>query len=198
MQAPPPAACPPPPPTTTGIRTHLEQAAPRILDLIRRRLLASRVVGSGDLDDQAREAFQEFALETLRTEHRYDPGRSPDFWLHGIAMNVVRRRVERLRIAQRRLQPSTPGTEEFDAIEARLLEARPASSQSPDEMLSCQREVDALLDALPAQHREVLELYYFACDEDNDAVAERLGIAPGTARVRRCRALKAAREGGSR
>jgi DNA-directed RNA polymerase specialized sigma24 family protein len=55
-----------------------------------------------------------------------------------------------------------------------------------------------MLSPLSEQHRQVLHLYYLEHDQDNDAVADALGIRPGTARVRRFRALEAARKGSSR
>jgi RNA polymerase sigma factor (sigma-70 family) len=188
------------PAAATELRARLKQASERLLPRIRKRLSDAGLRGAPDLDDQARDALQEVFVEALRSEGNYDPSRDPDFWLHGIAMNVVHRRVERFWKARGRLPVRAPSDDEaVEALHDELLHAVPDRwSESPEDRLAHRQEAEALLATLPEQHREVLRLYYLEHDQDNDAVAVALGILPDTARVRRFRALRAARKGSSR
>jgi RNA polymerase sigma factor (sigma-70 family) len=184
------------------IRARMKAASERLLPRIRWHLATAGLSQAGDLNDQARDILQDVVLEALRSEHKYDPSRDLFFWLHGIAMNVVRRRVERFRKVRGRLPPEAPAAADDAAVEALhedLVHAIPAhGSAGPDEALAFQQEVEAVLSPLSEQHRQVLRLYYLEHDQDNEAVAAALGISPGAERVRRCRALQAARKGSSR
>jgi DNA-directed RNA polymerase specialized sigma24 family protein len=92
-----------------------------------------------------------------------------------------------------------PNEEDAEELHEWLLSASSGGqSAAPDDALVRQQEVEAVLSALPEQQEEVLRLYYLEHDQDNDAVAAALGIKPGAARVRLCRALQIARKGSSR
>jgi RNA polymerase sigma factor (sigma-70 family) len=165
----------------------MKAASERLLPRIRRHLAAAGLGRAGDLEDQARDVFQDVVFEALRSEHKYDPTRDLNVWLHGIAMNVVRRRVEQFGKARRRSSPEAPADDEaaVAAMHEQLLDAVPdRRSASPDEALEFKQEVEAALSPLSEQHRQVLRLYYLEHDQDNEAVAVALGISPGAARVR--------------
>jgi RNA polymerase sigma factor (sigma-70 family) len=205
MQSPPssqtsPTKRPAAPAPATGFRARLEQVYERLLPQIRRHLAAAGLGRAGDLDDQAQEVLQEVMVEALSSESKYDPARDLRAWLNGIEGKVVLRHMERFGKARRRLPPEEPGGDQD--IEARFEQIVQAASgresTGPDEALARRQEVEAALAPLPEQHREVLILYYFEHHQDNDALAAALGIKPGAARVRLCRAHDAARKGGSR
>jgi RNA polymerase sigma factor (sigma-70 family) len=189
------------PAADAGIRARLGQASEHLLLWIRGHLSRAGLGRAGDLNDQARDVLNEVVLEALRAEDRYDPSRDLLFWLHGIAMNVVRRRVERFGVDRRRRPPEAPEDAERadEALHEQILRALPdQESAGPEEVLALRQDVEERLSLLPEQHRRVLRLYYFEHDQDNDAVALALGVRPATARVQRCRALQAARKGSPR
>lgn len=137
-------------------------------------------------------------MEALRSERTYDPERDLTFWLHGIAMNIVRRRAEQFYRARARHAIEPVDADGIEALHEQLSRITANPSIGPEEALSVRQEVGALLAALEEQDRDFLILFYFEHHQDYDAVAAALGIRPGTARVRLCRALKAAREGSAR
>lgn len=182
-----------------AFRARLEQASQGLLTRIRFYLSAARMDQAGDLGEQARDILQDVVVEALRSEHAYDTNRDLLLWLHGIAANVVRRRVERFGQVRRRLVPEPlDDPEAIEALEARLFQAGSRLQSSPDEALAARQEVESVLADLPEQHAEVLRLYYLEHNMKNDAVAAALDISPVAARVRRCRALEAARKGSTR
>jgi RNA polymerase sigma factor (sigma-70 family) len=137
--------------------------------------------------------------EALRSERNYDPGRDLHSWLHGIAMNVVRRHVERFGRDRRRLSPAPPNdAAAVEALHEYLLRTGARLETRPDETVALREELEALLAPVPAQHQQVLRLFFLEHNQNNEAVAAALGISPGAARVRLCRALQAARKGSSR
>jgi RNA polymerase sigma factor (sigma-70 family) len=185
----------PPAPAATGIRAHLERDLEHLMQRIRRSLSKAGLGRAGDLEGQARDALQELAVEALKSEAKYDPSRDPRAWLHGIAMNVVRRHVERFATERRRWAPEPPADDD-EAVEALHEQLQRAGSgrgsASAEEVLARRQEIEAALSVLSEAQREDLRLFYFEHDEDNEAVAAQLGITPGNARLRRFRALAAA------
>jgi RNA polymerase sigma factor (sigma-70 family) len=166
-----------------------------LLPLIRQRLQRAGLERAGDVDD----ALQEFALEALKSAARYDPSRDPRTWLVGIANKIVLRHGERFAKERRRRAPEP--TDDAETLDGQLQQAGSVSastSESAEEVLARRQEVEEALSGLSESHREVLRLFYFEHDQDNDAVALALGISPVNARVRRCRAIEAAAKRSSR
>lgn len=127
----------------------------------------------------AEELAQEAFAQAMASRERFDPARSFEAWLHGVALNVVRKYWRRQR--------------NTSAAHARL-EAMgrtcPPSGAGPDDA-HLQRErsrvLYAVLAELPERLREaflVRELQGLATDE----AAALLGISPGNLNVRVCRA----------
>ncbi len=199
----------PSPPPASRLRDHLAQAAERLVPIIRTRLLSAGLAKDAELTEQARDVFQETVLEALRSEAVYDPARGDlDLWVFAIAMNVVRRRVERFGVARRRMAPE-PGIdpEAVEALHERLISIRGpnetsreriSETSSPEQVLSHRQEVNEILSHLSERHQEVLRLYYLEHDQDNEAVADAMKISPGNARVLRHRALEATGKRSSR
>lgn len=182
------------PPVGASIRAWLAQAAERLVPRIRRHL---RKAG---LEELADDVLQEVVYEALRSEKKYDPSRNLEYWLHGIAMKVVKRHVERSVKDRRRLvREPLADREGIEALDAQLHRAGAGQrGAGADERLASWQEAEATLSSLPEQHRQMLRLFYYDHDQDYEAVAAALRIKPATARVRHFRALEAARKGSLR
>jgi len=129
-------------------------------------------------EEAAAEAVQDCHLRALERRQQYDPALgSVAAWLHGIMNHVLR---ETARSVQR--QPA-------QAEEGASWEDRAASAV---QLVCDQSAANDYLSQLQAEHQEILRLRFYE-DLGEEAIAARLGISPGNARVRLCRALAAAR-----
>lgn len=124
----------------------------------------------------AEDLAQETFLQAYRSRRRFDPSRgAPREWLLGIARNVSASAARRRGLGPR--------------VEA-ILEsawAAPSPAETEDARLSRLRRC---LEALAERTREILRLVY----EDGlgfAEIAERTGLAPGTAKVAACRGRQA-------
>jgi RNA polymerase sigma factor (sigma-70 family) len=147
-------------------------------------ILGRRLAGrpAADRLDKAQEALQETYARVLQKRQGYDPTWSVGAWLDGIMVNVLFEATRSLR----RLPAQEP------AAAAAWEEA--AVDPGPDAAYTVSNRLDAAdwLAKLPPEHREVLQLR-FKDRSSYDEIAVRLGVSPGNARVRLCRALNAAR-----
>lgn len=98
-------------------------------------------------------------------------------WLYGIARNVV---ADAQRVACRVEPRAEPRTEDLDRV-------------APREHEIDRVTLGAALDALPAEHRTVIELKFLA-GLTNEEVANVLGKTPGAVNTQQWRALAALRE----
>jgi RNA polymerase sigma factor (sigma-70 family) len=119
----------------------------------------------------------------VRTEDRYDPARPALPWLLAIATNVLLER-RRANFRDRRQLPETDLADGEALLENLLSISDTASDADSD-----RQAVQAILSELPAEIRALLEAR-FVQGLDGPALAERLGISHGAARVRLCRALQ--------
>lgn len=127
----------------------------------------------------AEELAQEAFAQAMASRDRFDPARSFEAWLHGVALNVVRKYWRR--------QRSTAAAHARLGAMARTC---PPAGAGPDD-LHLQRErsrvLYAVLAELPERLREaflVREVQGLATDE----AASLLGISTGNLAVRVCRA----------
>jgi RNA polymerase sigma factor (sigma-70 family) len=125
--------------------------------------------------DQAEDVLQRVFYEVWRSRDRYDPARSLEAWVLGIAR---KRAIDRLR---RRHANVVPLEELRDVAgdDGRELAERYARAN----------EVRVALARLPAEQREVLTLAYFG-DLTQTQIAERLGVPLGTVKARAFRGLR--------
>jgi len=130
---------------------------------------------SGIAEELAQEAF----AQAMASRDRFDPSRDFRAWLHGVALNVVRKYWRRQR-----------NTSAAHARLGAMARTCPRSGAGPDD-LHLQRErsrvLYAVLAGLPERLREaflVRELEGLATDE----AATLLGISTGNLAVRVCRA----------
>ena len=125
--------------------------------------------------DEAEDVLQRVFYEVWRNRDRYDPARSLEAWVLGIAR---KRAIDQLRRRHANVVP----LEELRDIagdDGRELAERYARAT----------EVRAALERLPAEQREVLTLAYFG-DLTQTQVAERLGVPLGTVKARTFRGLR--------
>ena len=125
--------------------------------------------------DEAEDVLQRVFYEVWRNRDRYDPSRSLEAWVLGIAR---KRAIDQLR---RRHANVVPIEELCDIAgdDGRELADRYARAN----------EVRRALERLPAEQREVLTLAYFG-DLTQAEIAERLGVPLGTVKTRTFRGLR--------
>ncbi len=134
----------------------------------------------------AEELAQETFAQAMACHRRFDPDRSPGGWLHGIALNVVRKywrkqrngakAHERLELVNRVVAPGTHG----DPDHGHMRRER-------------SRALHAVLDDLPARWREAFVLRELQGMSTAEA-ADRLGITAENLAVRVNRARVRIRE----
>jgi RNA polymerase sigma factor (sigma-70 family) len=125
--------------------------------------------------DEAEDVLQRVFYEVWRNRGRYDPTRSLEAWVLGIAR---KRAIDRLR---RRHATVVPIEELRDIAgdDGRELAERHARAN----------EVRGALARLPTEQREVLTLAYFG-DLTQTEIADRLGLPLGTVKARTFRGLR--------
>ena len=125
--------------------------------------------------DEAEDVLQRVFYEVWRNRDRYDPTRSLEAWVLGIAR---KRAIDQLRRRHANVVP----IEELRDIagdDGRELAERYARAN----------EVRGALERLPREQREVLALAYFG-DLTQTEIAERLGVPLGTVKARTFRGLR--------
>jgi RNA polymerase sigma factor (sigma-70 family) len=125
--------------------------------------------------DEGEDVLQRVFYEVWRNRGRYDPTRSLEAWVLGIAR---KRAIDLLR----RKHPNVVPIEELRDIagdDGRELADRYARA----------REVRGALERLPREQREVLTLAYFG-DFTQTEIADRLGLPLGTVKARTFRGLR--------
>lgn len=162
----------------------------------------------------AAEVLQETTVEALNAAHRFDDSRQPRAWLLGIAVNIIKRKRAKEAIKRRNevaVQDVRLGNENtlgsshlsdaelFDRLAAIAREniSEASSALLPLNDLARDYEANNAAEAMLARcSNEDQTLIRLAILEElnGDAVARRLGVLPGTARVRLHRALKQLRK----
>jgi len=129
------------------------------------------------------DAVQEMQLRALQKRCEYDPaiGRV-QAWLHGIMTKVL---YETARSMGRQPVQALEDSAAWEQLAADL--APPIAEAVPNRLAAAE-----YLARLPAEQRQILHLRYYE-DLSHEEIAARLGISPGNARVRLCRALAAAK-----
>lgn len=158
------------------------------LDLLAARhetALARHIRGILRDDDAARDLVQEVLLRVWTHAGQWDGLGSPGRWLFRIATNLA---LNHLRTVRRRRErpldlPTEVEGENDEHVPAWMIDD---SSPRPDEAFALaeqRRLLRRLMDALPDDKREVLQLVYEA-DMDIREAARALGIPEGTVKSR--------------
>jgi RNA polymerase sigma factor (sigma-70 family) len=125
--------------------------------------------------DQAEDVLQRVFYEVWRNRDRYDPTRSLEAWVLGIAR---KRAIDQLRRRHANVVPIEE-LREIAGDDGRELAERYARAS----------EVRGALERLPREQREVLTLAYFG-DLSQTEIANRLGLPLGTVKARTFRGLR--------
>lgn len=155
------------------------EAFSRLMEELQPQLLAQALAFCGD-HQRAQDLVQETMIAAWKSLPRFDGSCRFFTWLYVILLRQHRRALgwfsRRLPLATleqqaaaRRLETTTSQTESIDGAEAELLRA--------------------MLTALPARHREVLRLRFYA-EASEAEIAAALGISMGTVKSRLHNALK--------
>ncbi|MGW6499990.1 RNA polymerase sigma factor [Nonomuraea angiospora] len=129
-----------------------------------------RLVPPQDVDDVTQVVF----AEAWRSRNRFDPARSPEAWLLGIAHN---RAVDHLRARR----ATTVSLEE-------LADPPGDDGRAAGEWLADRDRLRRALAELPAAQREAIALAYYG-ELSRREIAERLHVPLGTVKARTARGL---------
>lgn len=174
---------------TTRLRQFIEYEAESLVGILRYYLFRAGTAGDG-LDNAASELLNEVVIEALQHETRFEPSGQPRAWLLGIAANLIKRRqVENARRNQREplvrdLYPAFEG----DLSDGELFDRIAHLTGMTEDELDADAHVAALLRPLSPDDQHIVRLAILY-GLDGDALANELGVNPGTARVRLHRAL---------
>jgi len=130
--------------------------------------------------EEANDLVQQTFLHLHRSRLDFEPGRKLKPWIFTIALNLKR---EYFRRSKRRYETSL----EDDRV------AEPFEGPRGQERSDAARETARALQALPAEHREVIELHWFA-GLSFPEVAEVVGSTVAAVKVRAHRGYVALRE----
>ncbi|MGI8330774.1 sigma-70 family RNA polymerase sigma factor [Actinomadura scrupuli] len=148
----------------------LEDCYAALTPMVRRYV--RRHVPVNDVDDVVQVVF----LEVWRHQRRYDPARSLEAWVLGIAR---KRAIDHLRARWRHDRRVVPLDETVTAAVPGRIDA---------DLIDQAQDVRDALAALSPVQREAIELAYFG-DLTQREIAERLGTPLGTIKARTARGL---------
>lgn len=166
------AAVPPPDPVATA----LEDAGLRD-SLLKHALAVLRC------PHQADDACQDTYKRAWQKRGDYDPQYPAAPWLHGILHHVLRERFRSLRTA-----PTQP-----PANPAAWDELAEALDSDAGRVVPMRLDAAAILARLTAEQRQIMD-WRFVGGLTHSEIGDRLRISEANARVRLCRALRAAKE----
>lgn len=142
------------------------------------RLMAQALAFCGS-ETAAQDLVQETMIEAWKSLRRFDGTCALFTWLHVI---LLRRHRRWLGWFSRRLPLAT--------VEQQRAAAQRETGTTPAENLAGESELlRAMVTALPARHREVVQLHFYAGASEAEMAAA-LGISPGTVKSRLHHALK--------
>ncbi len=141
--------------------------------------VAWRALGPAARGEDVEEIVSDTFLALWRSREGLDPEKSLKAYLAAIARN---RAADRLRASRTPCSPLSDAEEEPGPGPERELERRAFAAALHD-----------AVSALPEVDRALVEGFYFEEEKLKD-LAERLGLTPGGARTRLCRARKALKE----
>ena len=173
------------------LKSYIAQEVATLRDSIRLYVIKSRLAFGDDAVRVADDVLNDLVREALNHAHRFDPSRPPKAWLLGIAVNLIRRRQAK-QIAQNQREPLIrdlyPHTQQ-DYSDGDLFDRLSRyTDENPERVLESEAAVDTLLSLVSQSDQEIIRLAILD-DLNGDALAHRLGISAGAARVRLHRAL---------
>jgi RNA polymerase sigma factor (sigma-70 family) len=163
-----------------------------LLGIIRSYVTRMGLAHGEEVSAVALEVLQEVVLEALSHADRFNPTGQPMAWLLGIAINVIKRKkFEHIRRSQREFSMSNFSLTQEEALsESDLFDQLTANTYAgPDQEIAANEQAELLLSLVSPEDQHILMLAFLQGFE-REALAQKLGITPGAARVRLHRALK--------
>lgn len=163
-----------------------------LLGIIRSYVMRMGLAHGEDVPAVSLEVLQEVVLEALGHKDRFNPTGQAMAWLLGIAINVIKRKkFEFIKRSQRELSMSDLSRMQEEGLsESDLFDQLTANtSAGPDQEIAANEQAELLLSLVSTEDQHILILAILQ-GFDRDALAQKLGISPGAARVRLHRALK--------
>jgi RNA polymerase sigma-70 factor (ECF subfamily) len=170
-----------------AVRQGDQQALCDLINQHRHRLegLARRILND---DAAAEDVVQEALLAIWRQRDRYAPGKPAWPWIARIVRNGCHQRWRQRGGRRQRKQPLDVALEMAEYVTAPA--PSPAAHAQQSELICLARQS---VESLPPTWREIIHLSVFA-DMPDGAIADLLGIPPGTVKSRKHRAFAALRE----
>lgn len=161
----------------------------QLLSSIRLYVHNAKLAGEQSTHEIALEIMQEMVMEALRSEPNFDRTASPKPWLLGIAINLIKRRREKLFRRRQRETLAADLAKPDEVTEEELFDRLAAQVRpGPEQEVLAAMDLSEALSQLPPADRNLIQSYLHH-DMNGAEVARALGISPGNARVRFHRAL---------
>lgn len=144
----------------------------------------------------AMEVLQEVVLEALDHADRFHSTARPMPWLLGIGANVIKRKkVEMAKHARREVSIGAIASTQAESLhDDEMFEYISKDKySSPEQEFIAKEQATWLLSLVNAEDQNIL-LLAFLCGFEREALAKRLGVTSGAARVRLHRALQRLRQ----
>ncbi len=177
--------------TRSQLLAFIEEQAVPLLGITCSYVQNMELATGDEVKSTAQEVVQEAIVEALDHVERFDPSRQLMAWLLGIVLNVIRRKkAETTKRQQRELSLSQlsmlhiASMSEHDLLDQII----PTSQSGPEQAVEDDEQVNALLSLVSSDDQLILRLAFLE-DFERDALARRLGVTSGAARVRLHRAL---------
>lgn len=175
----------------TQLKSYITDEVQTLRGTIRMYVVRAQLAFGDDVATLADDILNDVVIEALNHAHRFDPNRSPKAWLLGIATNLIRRRQASQSTQNRReplirdLYPNTHHDFNEDDLFDRLTRSH---QHNPEVRFESNETVEHLLSLVSDADQQVIR-YAILDDLNGEALAKRLGISAGAARVRLHRAL---------
>ncbi len=166
--------------------------ATSLLGIIRSYVIRMGLARGEDVTPVALEILQQVVLEALDHADRFNPSGQSMAWLLGIAINIIKQnKAERIKRSQRELPISDLSViQEEQLSESDLFDQLLTTSYAgPEQEIAANEQAGLLLSLVSPEDQRILMLAFLDGFE-REALAQKLGISPGAARVRLHRALK--------
>ena len=179
-----------------ALHDFLEAQTPALLANIGLYIRRLGLTDYGESDSLAHDVLHEAVVEAIAHADRFDPTRSPMAWMLGVAFNVIRRKRAELakrrlhEVSARELSSATRAGDDDTDVDGYTPPARALDSvASPERDVLGRAGAEALLALVSPDDQQVLRLAVL--DEMTpEALARRLGVGPGAARMRLSRAIR--------
>lgn len=178
----------------TKLKQYLAQESEDLLKSLRLYVWRGGLAEGTAVPDKAAALLNEVVVEALNHADRFQPDRQPKAWLLGIAANLIRRRQTAV-AKQMKREPlvndlANPQYLTDDELFDRLTAVHTPSPEGEYEM---NEMVTAVLSHLSLEEQRIITCAILL-EMDGKALAQTLGLKPGTARMRLHRALNHLRQ----